>query len=113
VGYAILYANWLICDVVWLALLQLPVIFKYWLVTALVLLASDSRILSVRSTDTPSNGVVVTPDRSGATANGSSLYSPEGRSLRLYSSSTLSMLKVPHIFFYRAFFTSKNISRIA
>jgi hypothetical protein len=36
----------LICDVVWLALLQLPVIFKYRLVTALVPLASDSKILS-------------------------------------------------------------------
>jgi hypothetical protein len=46
VGYAILYTNWLICEVVWLAWLQLPVVFKYRLVTALVPLASDSRILS-------------------------------------------------------------------
>jgi hypothetical protein len=47
-GYAILYTNWLICEVVWLAWLQLPVVFKYRLVTALVPLASDSRILSPR-----------------------------------------------------------------
>jgi hypothetical protein len=33
--------------VVWLAWLQLPVIFKYRLVTVLVPLASDSRILSI------------------------------------------------------------------
>jgi hypothetical protein len=46
VGYAILYTNWLLCEVVWLAWLQLPVVFKYRLVTALVPLASDSRILS-------------------------------------------------------------------
>jgi hypothetical protein len=37
----------------------------------------------IRSSDTPSSGVVVTPDWSGETANGLSLYSPEGRSLRL------------------------------
>jgi hypothetical protein len=37
----------MICEVVWLARLQLPVVFKYRLVTALVPLASDSRILSL------------------------------------------------------------------
>jgi hypothetical protein len=47
---------------------------------------------------------VATPDWSVETANGSSLYSPEGHSIRLYSSSTLSMLK---FLIYRVFFTSK------
>jgi hypothetical protein len=42
-----LCTKWMmLCEVVWLAWLQLPVIFKYRLVTALVPLASDSRILS-------------------------------------------------------------------
>jgi hypothetical protein len=43
----------MICDGLWLTWWQLPnwaVVFKYRLVTALVLLASDSRILSVSST---------------------------------------------------------------
>jgi hypothetical protein len=47
VGYAILNTNWLICDVILLAWLQLPVLSEYRLVTALVPLASDSRIVSV------------------------------------------------------------------
>jgi hypothetical protein len=36
--------------------------------------------VSIRTTDTPSIGVVATPDWSGETANRSSLYLPEGRS---------------------------------
>jgi hypothetical protein len=50
VGYAILYTNWLSCDWLWLAWWQLPngaVLFEYRLVTVLVPLASDSRILSL------------------------------------------------------------------
>jgi hypothetical protein len=62
-----------------------------------------------RIADTPSIGVVVPPDRFGETALGSSLYPTEGYCLRVYSSSTLSMLNLLIIFcfFYRAFFTSK------
>jgi hypothetical protein len=54
IGYAILWMASLSCELVWLALLQLPnwvVVFKYWLVTValvLVLVAIDSSILSVR-----------------------------------------------------------------
>jgi hypothetical protein len=62
-------------------------------------LHTQNMMYCIRSNDTPSNGVVVTPDRSGATANESSLCSPEGRLLRLYSSSTLSMLKFLMFFF--------------
>jgi hypothetical protein len=52
---------------------------------------------------------VVTPDCCVIIADGSSLYSPEGFSLRLWPSSTLSMLKIVIflIFFYRVFFTGK------
>jgi hypothetical protein len=73
----------------------------------------------IRTTDTPSIGAVVTPDRFGESADGSSLYPSEASCLRLYSSSIFSMLKIViyFCFFYRAFllvfFTSKNISRIA
>jgi hypothetical protein len=44
VGYAILYTNWLICEVVWLARFQLPVVFKYRLVTVLVPLVGYARL---------------------------------------------------------------------
>jgi hypothetical protein len=73
----------------------------------------------IRSTGTLSSGGVVPPDRFGGTALGSSLYPTAGYCLRVYSSSTLSMLKISIYFclFYRAFllvfFTSKNILRIA
>jgi hypothetical protein len=69
----------------------------------------------IRSTDTPSSGVEVTPDRFGATADGSSLYPTEGDCLRVYPSSALSMLKIVifFCFFYRSFFTSKNTRKIS
>jgi hypothetical protein len=53
---------------------------------------------------------VVTPDQFGESADWSSLYPSEASCLRLYSSSTLSMLKIfiYFCFFYRAFFTSKK-----
>jgi hypothetical protein len=67
--------------------------------------------VSIRTTDPPSIGAVVTPDRFGETADGSSLYPAEGYCLRVYSSSTLSMLKIVFFlfkyFFYRVFFTGK------
>jgi hypothetical protein len=64
----------------------------------------------MRNTDTPSGGVVVTPDCFVEIADGSSLYPTEGYCLRVYSSSTLSMLKIVTFFniFYRMFFTSKK-----
>jgi hypothetical protein len=54
---------------------------------------------------------VVTPDRFGESADGSSLYPTEGYYLRVYSSSTLSMPKIVIffillIFFYRVVFTT-------
>jgi hypothetical protein len=63
----------------------------------------------IRSTDTPSSGVVVTPDWFVEIALGLSLYSTNGYWLRLYSSSSLSMLKIIiyFCFFYRTIFTSK------
>jgi hypothetical protein len=72
--------------------------------------------VSIRTTDTPSIGAVVTPDRFGETADGSSLYPTEGYSFRLHSSSSFSMLKFDmlfflKIFFYRVFFTSKFTSK--
>jgi hypothetical protein len=62
----------------------------------------------IRITDTASVGAVVPPDWFDGTALGSSLYPTEGYCLRVYSSSTLSMLKITiyFCFFYRAFFTS-------
>jgi hypothetical protein len=56
---------------------------------------------------------VVTPDCFVETADGSSLYPTEGYCLTVYSSSTLSMLKIVIffyllVFFYRVFFTSKK-----
>jgi hypothetical protein len=71
----------------------------------------------IRITDTPSIGAVVPPDWFGGIALGSSLYPTEGYRLRVYSSSTLSMVKIIIcfyffniflIFFYRVFFTSKK-----
>jgi hypothetical protein len=53
----------------------------------------------IRITDTPSIGAVVPPDWFGGIPLGSSLYPTEGYCLRVYSSSTLSMLKIV-IFFY-------------
>jgi hypothetical protein len=53
----------------------------------------------VRIADTPSSGVVVTPDCFVEIADGSSLYSPQGLSLRVYPSSILSMVKIVILFF--------------
>jgi hypothetical protein len=55
--------------------------------------------LSKRITDTPSSGVVVTPDWFGETALGSRHNPPKEYCLTLYSSSILSMLKI-FIFFF-------------
>jgi hypothetical protein len=58
---------------------------------------------------------VVTPDRFGESADGLSLYPTEGYCLRVYPSSTLSMLKIVIVFcfFYRAIFTSTNKRKIS
>jgi hypothetical protein len=59
----------------------------------------------IRITDTASIGAVVPPDWFGGIALGLSLYPTEGYCLRVYSSSTLSMLKFPMFFFKIFFFT--------
>jgi hypothetical protein len=53
----------------------------------------------IRIIDTPSIGAVVPTDWFGGIALGTSLYPTEGYCLRVYSSSTLSMLKIV-IFLY-------------
>jgi hypothetical protein len=59
-----------------------------------------------RTADTPSIGAVVPPDCFGEKAHRSSLFPTEGYCLRVYSSSTLSMLKFPMFFFLDCFFTA-------
>jgi hypothetical protein len=65
----------------------------------------------VRSTDKPSSGAVVTPDRFGGTALGSSLNPSKGYCFTLYSSSILSMLKIFIFFLNTACFLPVKYTR--
>jgi hypothetical protein len=71
------------------------------------LLSIDTQNMTycIRITDTPSIGAVVPLDWFGGIALGSSLYPTEGYCLRVFSSSTLSMLKIViFLYFFNIFY---------